>query len=74
MSRNQEWLESLDSDVRAEVEAEIAFYKNEDLWEFEAVDDNDADGHRPLKLTLRCQPSPTLLPRRTDDDSSVTSA
>ncbi len=48
-TRHREWLESLDPDVRVEVEAEIAFYKNEDLWEFEEVDDNDDDWAPPAE-------------------------
>lgn len=45
-TRHREWLESLEPHVRAEVEAEIAYYKNGDLWEFEEVDDED-DGWAP---------------------------
>ena len=40
-SRHQEWLESLDPRVRAEVEAEIASYKPEGLWEFEELEPED---------------------------------
>ena len=42
-SRHQEWLESLEPSVRAEVEAEIAYYKPDGVWEFEEVDDEDDD-------------------------------
>ena len=48
-TRHREWLESLDPGVRAEVEAEIAFYKNEDLWEFEEVEDSDEDWPLPAE-------------------------
>ncbi len=37
-SRHQVWLESLDPRVRAEVEAEIASYKPDGLWEFEEIE------------------------------------
>lgn len=37
-SRHQEWLEALEPRVRAEVEAEIAYYKPDGVWEFEEVD------------------------------------
>lgn len=35
------WLATLDPAVRLQAEAEIAFYDNEDLWEFEEVIDDD---------------------------------
>jgi hypothetical protein len=35
------WLESLKPDVRRLVEDEIALYDDEDLWEFEEVEDDD---------------------------------
>ena len=35
------WLATLDPAVRLRAEAEIAFYDNEDLWEFEEVIDDD---------------------------------
>lgn len=35
------WLATLDPAVRLQAEAEIAFYDNEDLWEFEEVIDED---------------------------------
>lgn len=37
----QAWLESLKPDVRRLVEAEIALYDDEDIWEFEEVEDGD---------------------------------
>ena len=40
-SRHQEWLEALDPRVRAEVEAEIAYYKPDGLWEFEELEPED---------------------------------
>ena len=40
-SAQRAWLETLDPEVRLEAEAEIAFYDNEDLWEFEEVVDDD---------------------------------
>ena len=40
-SKHQEWLESLDPRVRAEVEAEIASYKPKGLWEFEELETED---------------------------------
>ncbi len=42
-SRHQEWLESLEPRVRAEVEAEIAYYKPNGVWQFEEVDDDEGD-------------------------------
>ena len=48
-TRHREWLESLEPHVRAEVEAEIAYYKNGDLWEFEEVDDDDDDWAPPAE-------------------------
>lgn len=39
-SRHEEWLRSLDARVRAEVEAEISYYKPGGKWKFgEPVDD-----------------------------------
>lgn len=40
-SRHQEWLEALEPRVRAEVEAEIAYYKSDGVWDFEEVDVDD---------------------------------
>ncbi len=37
----QAWLEKLKPEVRKVVEAEIAFYDDEELWDFEDVDDDD---------------------------------
>ena len=37
----QTWLETLKPETRELVEAEIALYGDEDLWEFEEVDDDD---------------------------------
>ena len=39
-SSHQTWLAVLDPEVRLLAEAEIAFYDNEDLWEWEVVDDD----------------------------------
>ena len=52
-SKHQEWLESLDPRVRAEVEAEIAYYKPNGLWEFEeseAEDDWEPSGRMGLTV------------------------
>ena len=46
-SRHQEWLESLEPRVRAEVEAEMAYYKPGGFWSFEELEPED-DGH-PLE-------------------------
>lgn len=34
-SRHEEWLQALEPSVRAEVEAEIALYKPNGVWQFE---------------------------------------
>lgn len=34
-SRHQEWLDGLEPRVRDEVEADIAFYKPDGVWQFE---------------------------------------
>lgn len=38
---HEEWLATLDPDVRLHAEAEIAFYNNEDLWKWETVEDDE---------------------------------
>ncbi|MDE2746495.1 MAG: hypothetical protein OXI41_11015 [Chloroflexota bacterium] len=40
-SRHQEWREGLDPSTRAEVEAEISYYKPNGVWEFEEVEPDD---------------------------------
>lgn len=42
-SRHQEWLDELEPRVRAEVEADIAFYKPDGVWQFE---DRESDEDR----------------------------
>ena len=43
-SSHESWLATLKPDVRLHVEAEIAFYDNEDLWDWKYVEDDDDDG------------------------------
>ncbi len=40
-SAHKAWLATLDPDVRLYAEAEVAFYNNEDLWDWEQVEDDD---------------------------------
>ncbi len=40
-SRHQEWLEGLDPSTRAEVEAEISYYKPDGVWEFDEIEPED---------------------------------
>ena len=40
-SSHESWLATLKPDVRLQVEAEIAFYNNEDLWNLEYVEDDE---------------------------------
>ena len=40
-SSHQEWLEALDPRVRAAVEAEIAQYKPDGVWEFEELESEE---------------------------------
>lgn len=44
-SRHQEWLEELEPRVRAEVEADMAFYKPAGMWQFE--DHESEEGREP---------------------------
>ena len=41
-SSHQAWLATLDPEVRLQAEAEVAFYVNEDLWDYEIVDEDSA--------------------------------
>lgn len=62
---HEAWLATLDPEVRLHAEAEIAFYNNEDLWEWETVEDDawepDPEGGMGLIVDFEAEEIQLLL-------------